>query len=281
MVSQRFGNVVIVTSPSPVEPFIAEGPGVLSQPLRRSEAFRWFLIAVGGFLAGEAVSAAAVATVAAILGQSGNLAALAKAPSPPQWYVVTSLVGLWVGFIGAPVLAVNFDPIRRILGLRFSRWDLLGIPIGILSQVVIKLLYAPFMTHLHNFDSPARRLTGGSHGMGVVVMYLFVIVGAPFAEEVFFRGLLMRSFHGMASSLNTKRARRVGIVMGVIADGLLFGISHGELAQLAGLALFGILMATIFLRTGRLGMCIVAHCSFNALAIASLATTSGNPLQWL
>jgi membrane protease YdiL (CAAX protease family) len=66
------------------------------------------------------------------------------------------------------------------------------------------------------------------------------------------------------------RARTAGVVLAVIADGILFGLAHGEFVQLAGLALFGIALAAISYRTGRLGMNMVAHASFNAVAIASI-----------
>ena len=51
----------------------------------------------------------------------------------------------------------------------------------------------------------------------------------------------------------TTRARGAGIVLAVVVDGLLFGLAHGEWVQLAGLALFGVALAAISYRTGRLG----------------------------
>jgi membrane protease YdiL (CAAX protease family) len=67
------------------------------------------------------------------------------------------------------------------------------------------------------------------------------------------------------------RARAVGVVLAVIADGLLFGVAHGEWIQFAGLASFGIVLAAVSYRTGRLGMNMVAHASFNLIAIIAIA----------
>jgi hypothetical protein len=50
--------------------------------------------------------------------------------------------------------------------------------------------------------------------------------------------------------------------------------------QLPGLALFGALLAFLFFRTGRLGMGIVAHLSFNGLALVSYYSSSGSVLPW-
>ena len=57
----------------------------------------------------------------------------------------------------------------------------------------------------------------------------------------------------------------------MIVDGLLFGLAHGEWVQLAGLAAFGMILATVSYRTGRLGMNMVAHASFNLVAIIAIA----------
>ena len=69
------------------------------------------------------------------------------------------------------------------------------------------------------------------------------------------------------------------MIAAVVVDGLLFGLVHGELAQLAGLTLFGMLLALLVVRTGRLGMSIIAHASFNAVAIVSLIA-SGSAVIW-
>ncbi len=63
----------------------------------------------------------------------------------------------------------------------------------------------------------------------------------------------------------------------MVLDGLLFGLAHGELVQLAGLATFGVILAFISYRTGRLGMNYVAHATFNCVAIVAIAS-NGNAL---
>jgi membrane protease YdiL (CAAX protease family) len=74
-------------------------------------------------------------------------------------------------------------------------------------------------------------------------------------------------------------ARVAGVVLAVIVDGLLFGLAHGEWVQLAGLAVFGMILATVSYRTGRLGMNMVAHASFNLVAIIAIATSSSSVIH--
>ncbi len=63
----------------------------------------------------------------------------------------------------------------------------------------------------------------------------------------------------------------------VLLDGLLFGLAHAELEQLAGLAVFGCILAFVAFKTNRLGMNIVSHATFNLVAIVAIAS-SGSAL---
>jgi uncharacterized protein len=109
------------------------------------------------------------------------------------------------------------------------------------------------------------------------VVALATVLLAPFMEELFFRGLIFKSLARLftPSGAGPTRARGAGVVLAVIVDGLLFGLAHGEWVQLAGLALFGMVLASISYRTGRLGMNMVAHASFNLVAILAILSQRG------
>jgi membrane protease YdiL (CAAX protease family) len=93
----------------------------------------------------------------------------------------------------------------------------------------------------------------------VAVLFVFLVIGAPVVEELFFRGLLLRSLD-----------RRFGTPAAVIGSALVFGLVHYELLQLPALILFGIVLAVLAERTGRLGPGIAAHAAFNAATVLSL-----------
>ncbi len=212
----------------------------------------------------------------AIAGKStAQMQAIATAAVPPEWYVVATLLGLWIGFIGAPWLASRTQGtghFTRDLGVRFRLIDFLGILIGIGGQIIVAVMYAPFQHDIHDFNGPSQKLTGGSHGGGFVIIAIFTVVFAPAMEELFFRGLLLKALVRLLTPLRAAgRARVVGVVLAVILDGLLFGLAHGEWVQLAGLATFGVILAAVSYRTGRLGMNIVAHATFNLVAILAIA----------
>ncbi len=234
----------------------------------------WLLFAALGFVGGQIVAGIFLAVAAAAEGKTASLSAIAQLSEPPTWYIISTLLGIWVGFFGGTVLGSLVRGTKSIvadMGLRFRWADLAGIPIGLGGQFLVVLLYIPIAPHVHNFnqrfEAPSQRLTGGSHGVGTLLVDVFTVVGAPFFEELFFRGLLLRSLARLFGPF----AGWVGPTAAVIVTGVLFGLAHAESLQLLGLAVFGIILSTIAYRTGRLGMNMAAHASFNLTAVVASA----------
>jgi hypothetical protein len=278
------------TDPRGDLPFLDQ-PG--APPTTKTAAWRWLFYALAGFVVGQLVAGVFGIVSGHLAGKDAKqITAITSSNTPPEWYVLATLVGLWVGFFGAPWLASRMQGTRRLwadLGVRFKWVDLWGIAIGVGGQVVIALLYAPFQHDIHDFNGPSQKLTGGAHGGGFLLVALATVLLAPFMEELFFRGLLFRalarlctpsgSASGVGVSSVSGRARGAGVVLAVILDGLLFGLSHGEWVQLAGLALFGVALAAVSYRTGRLGMNMVAHAAFNLVAILAILSDRGGVIH--
>ena len=249
-------------------------------PQTRRQGWMWLLYAVIGFLVGQLGALIFGYIAGAVAGKTGaQMTAIASASVPPEWYVVSTLLGLWIGFIGAPWLASRTQGTRhffRDLGVRFRVIDLVGIAIGVGGQILVAIMYAPFQHDIKNFNGPSQRLTGASHGAGFVVIAIATVLLAPAMEELFFRGLLFKALVRLFTKLGAAgSARTAGVVLAVIVDGLLFGLAHGEWIQLAGLATFGAILAAVSYRTGRLGMNMVAHASFNLVAVLSILSSRG------
>ena len=198
---------------------------------------------------------------------------------------VVSLFGLWIGFVGAVILAVRTRPgargksvlqsLRQELGFSIRPWpDVpLGAVVGVVAQLalvpLLELPLLPFVPHLfHRLSQPARSLTDHVHGPGLVLLGILVCVGSPIVEETFFRGLLLRSLIGEL----VQRSRRWAVAFAIVLTGVLFGLAHFEALQLLALSGFGMVLGVLATRTGRLGPGIVAHMSFNALAFFTIAT---------
>jgi membrane protease YdiL (CAAX protease family) len=233
----------------------------------------WMLYAGLGFLGGQVLAAFTVGIGAELAGQFHSLSALSKLSEPPTWYVVSTLFGLWGGFLGAAFLASRLKGTKHLwadLGVRFRWIDLLGIPIGIAGQYLVALMYIPIAPHVHDFHqrfaAPAQRLTGGSHGTDYAVIAVATVVGAPFFEELFFRGVILRAL----ARLFGNWGGWVGPGLAIVVSGVLFGLAHAESLQLLGLGVFGVILGIVSYRTGRLGMNMVAHAAFNGLALTAV-----------
>lgn len=262
----------------PRTPTFLDVPG--TPPATRRDGWAWLLLAVVGFAVGELVALVLVSVAAALAGESGQLSRIERMASPPEWYVGVSLIGLWVGFLAGPWLASRARGTGRLvadLGIRFRPVDAVGVVIGVGSQIVVDAVYSPFVHNSKTFSAPTTKLTGSSHGWGFLVIAVLTVIGAPFFEELFFRGLLFKALARiLAPAVAGPSARRAAaVVAAVVLDGLLFGLAHGEWEQFAGLAVFGMVLAAISYRTGRLGMNMVTHASFNLVAVIAVLSSRG------
>ena len=196
----------------------------------------------------------------------GNvLFALAGGESSASTTTVTihlaSAIGLWIGFIGGPIAATRWFGSRSLrddFGLTMKGRD---VPVGLLAGALTQLVLVPIVSWpveqlwSIDVDEPTRQLLDNTMGSRVV-LYLVIVVGAPIAEELFFRGLLLRSL-----------ARRFDDTAAIAVSALVFSLSHFKPAQIPGLFVVGTVFAVLTRRTGRLGPAIVAHMAFNATAL--------------
>ncbi|MGH9270025.1 MAG: lysostaphin resistance A-like protein [Ilumatobacteraceae bacterium] len=147
--------------------------------------------------------------------------------------------------------------------LRFRLCDLVGAPIGVLTQlVVIPLVYLPLSRiwpatfSEDQLADNAERLVDRAGGAAVVLLVLMVCVGAPIVEELVYRGLLQGSF-----------ASRVHGAVAVVIVSAWFALIHFRPVEYPGLFTFGLVAGACFLVTGRLGTAIVTHVAFNATGL--------------
>jgi membrane protease YdiL (CAAX protease family) len=91
---------------------------------------------------------------------------------------------------------------------------------------------------------------------GTVVAFAAVMVGAPVAEELIFRGMLFRLARD-----------RWGAAGAAVLTALFFGIAHWSPWSLFGVVGLGLLLAALYHWTGSLLAPIAAHASHNAVSM--------------
>lgn len=175
---------------------------------------------------------------------------------------------LWVGLLGAPVVATRYrgNGLVEDLGLRFKLSDLgVGAAIGVSAQLIlVPAISYPWLALLgktkDDLAEPAERLAGKADDpLGVILLVVIIVIGAPIVEELFFRGLLLRAVN-----------RKVAAVGAVTISAVVFGLVHFQTIQFPALVAFGVVLAVLAVRTGRLGPAIISHAAFNATTVVAL-----------
>lgn len=239
--------------------------------------------AANSFGLGEALLGLAAGFLLSLLGVSAYLS-VSHLPTDTNntTETIVGLVGLWLGLVGAAVLATRqhsagrggTGSLREDYGLSLVWWDVpLGAAVGVASQyVLVPLLEAPlipFVPHLmERLGHPTRQLLGpatSSGTAGFTVVAVLVCVGSPLVEEFFFRGLFLRALLGRLAPLG----RRLGTALSIVLTGIVFGLVHFEALQFLALAGFGTVLAVLAYRTGRLGASMVAHVAFNTSTVVA------------
>ena len=187
----------------------------------------------------------------------------------PVWGMALLQVPLWAGYLGVTAWATATKGDGPLLGIGASmRWfDVpVGLAIGVVTQLlVLPALYLPIFrltgTSEEELSAPAEALAERAGSAASWVLFA-VLVGlcAPVVEELFYRGLFLRSL--------TKRGMPPWSA--VVVSAAVFGAIHFQVLQFAGLFTFGLIAGTLASFTQRLGSAVFAHVAFNMTTVVLL-----------
>jgi membrane protease YdiL (CAAX protease family) len=137
--------------------------------------------------------------------------------------------------------------------------------VGVATQlVVVPLVSEPMIrltdTSRYELGRPARELSEKATGAGGIFLFILIVgIGAPIAEELFFRGLVMRSFE-----------KRFGGTIAVVGSSVVFGATHFQFLQFPALTAAGLVFAWLVVRSDNLWSGVVGHMTFNMVTVVSL-----------
>lgn len=212
------------------------------------------------------VPAGVGAAVGQASAQYGQSLALDIGVPPPMWLTALLQLPLWLGLAAGPIwFAVRKGRgVVADLGLRMRAVDVpVGLAIGVAAQLVlVPLVYLVLrpLLGVKDVSAAARELTDrATDPLSIVLVFAIVGIGAPIAEEIYFRGMAQRIF-----------GRRLSPVWAIVAAAAFFAATHLQPLQFPALFLFGIILGVLAWRTGRLGPALWAHVGFNVVAAAGL-----------
>jgi uncharacterized protein len=246
-------------------PWLPWQPGVPKTPTPatdRTIPARAVWYAVLGLVVGELVG--------------GLLAGIAYAfTGHPNSAVVTLLgeIGLWSGMFGSAIYVsrrFGTGSLARDFTLRFRPVD---IGVGLLvaaAGIALSAIASTAFSGTRFAGTNTQIITGQRHNSaGIAVVTVIVALGAPFFEELFFRGLIRTALLGW-----------LGPTGAIIGQGLLFGLAHyvpsnglGNVSVIVTIAALGMVLGFAAQRTGRLGAGMVGHSLFNLVAAIAVVTS--------
>jgi membrane protease YdiL (CAAX protease family) len=171
-------------------------------------------------------------------------------------------------FVTAKFLQVKWKELRVAIGAVIRRHDVLvGVPLGIASQLIlvnaVNWPLARLFPDSFSFDEVSRRateLTDQAQGLWIVVLVLVVVIGAPIAEEILYRGVLQNG----ATAL-------LGVMPGLVTTAGIFALVHFSPVEIPGLFAFALVLGLLRKNSGRLGLPIAAHMAFNVAGLLLVA----------
>lgn len=213
----------------------------------------WYALA--GFLVGQ------------LLAVGGLLLGRRLAPHELAVQLVISEAGLWTGLVGACALASRrwgTGDLRADYALRMQRSDVgRGFVVALAARFASGALLVLLVLLL-------PRLAGTNSGVftaalhdrpALIALALLSVIGAPVVEEMFFRGLLLRSLRC-----------RLGVAAAVAVQAVAFGAAHVNLTLgwrnagvVLGLTVVGAAFGVTAEHYRRLGPSMWAHAWFNLL----------------
>ena len=220
-------------------------------------------LAIGSRMTAPTGDGAYLGRVAAQL----ELGATPNAPGLSLSETVILQMPLWLGLLVFPWLMARH---RRMsfagaTALTQKARDIpIGLAVGAAAQIVASpLLYLALSPLIDPYDlsGPARMLADRANDpLGIALLVLIVLIGAPLVEEIFFRGVLFA----------TLRDRCAPWIVIAVTSLIFMAFHAGQWPQYPGLLLFGVLAGLVYYKTGRLGTAIWAHVGFNAVTVGIL-----------
>jgi len=130
----------------------------------------------------------------------------------------------------------------------------------IIGIVIATAVMIPLMFAIEGFNAlgynPSRSFDlGGNNAANIILQLALCCVLPGIVEEMLFRGIMLRGL------------RKFGDAFAIIVSALLFSLFHCNAVQTVFPFIAGLVLGLIFVKTGNLVFCMIAHALNNAMSI--------------
>jgi len=228
-------------------------------------AAAWFVGVVVAVVAGSIVGAAAGVKA----DQAGDDIGVLLASVIGQAIGVIGTLALIAGRKGRGSLAADFGLVPRLPG---GRWTTAAV--WVLAGIALQLVSLPFLQLLVDVHGKVETQAvveqfERARGPSLVLFAVLVVTVAPVAEELLFRGALLRALQRRT----TPAAAAFGSALAFAAVHPLASPSIGSVVAVPALFALGLVSAAVAIRTGNLSRSILLHAGFNLLTAVSVVVS--------
>ena len=173
----------------------------------------------------------------------------------PEWLSATSTFFLLIPYylVGVPFCALVLNGMpkdERLSSRRLPKGMLFPVfTMNVAGMVIGSVIAASLMAAINAIlPSPAENMVAELLlGSNVWLTIIFVCIITPIMEELAFRKLLL------------DRIAVFGDKTAILISGLMFGLFHGNLYQFFYAFIFGMILAWVYLRSGKLRLPVIFH----------------------
>ncbi len=177
----------------------------------------------------------------------------------PGWIMLLGVCWLFAGALGHERDGWSLKGKASDIPLGAFSGAVLQIPILIIVLIIIQAIFG----EIEQSGRALALVDMADTWPKVALLVLFVGVGAPVVEELFYRGIVQRWL-----------VDTIGPVLGIAIASIIFGAVHLSLIEFAPLAVVGAVLGYLYWRTGRLLPAIIAHTTFNMITLVNLLVAS-------
>jgi membrane protease YdiL (CAAX protease family) len=203
--------------------------------------------------------------VSATSGAGWNAGSRAVAAGTTLFALYATLLGVvWAVSASHGVRFGEAVGLRTAVGLRWYAAALGAAVLGWLFSAAFTAMLTALGVSVPREDLAIFRLMpSGPVGLAITVVLLVVV--APFAEEVIYRGVLL-------SALSS----RWGSVVGLVGSTVVFSVVHLSWVGFVPLLVVGALFGLLFIKSRSLMVALVAHAAYNALGVVALVASKAS-----
>ncbi|HOU96633.1 MAG TPA: type II CAAX endopeptidase family protein [Bacteroidales bacterium] len=179
------------------------------------------------------------------------------------WRKISNSYSSWLNLLTMAFLSIVFIRLLtkktsyrlRIFDNFTTRGILYAIMCAVLFYFLLDKCLDPFFESLFPTSEEAYRGSILTLSKSPVTTFIHVCILAPVIEEILMRGFVLGSLRST-----------FGVAFALLVSSFLFALLHFNMVQTLSAFICGLILGVLYLKTGSILCCMIAHCGYNAIS---------------